>query len=212
VLGDAEGLKRVADSVAVTIVVIPPNTSSGSPVLNPPPDLSALMRTANAGDAMAYRRVLEGLASWLRPIVKRGLYRAGRGPEDVEDIVQETLLAVHLKRHTWDSREPLEPWVRAIAHHKLVDMLRRRGFHQHLPIDDYFHQLAAVPDASAVAATTDMLSILSPSARQIVEGMSLEGCSAREVGNRLGMSEVAVRVALHRALRRLAAAYRKGEA
>jgi RNA polymerase sigma-70 factor, ECF subfamily len=178
-------------------------------VLERPPDLSALMRAANAGDATAYRRVLESLTVWLRPVVKRGLYRAGRGLDDIEDIVQETLLAVHLKRHTWDSREPLEPWVRAIAHHKLVDMLRRRGFHQHLSIDDYFDQLAATPDASTVATTTDMLSILTPAARHIVESMSMEGCSAREVGNRLGMSEGAVRVALHRALRRLAAAYRK---
>jgi RNA polymerase sigma-70 factor, ECF subfamily len=181
-------------------------------VLQRPPDLSALMRAANAGDATAYRRALEGLALWLRPIVKRGLYHAGRGSEDVEDIVQETLLAVHLKRHTWDAREPLEPWVRAIAHHKLVDMLRRRGFQHHLPIDDYFDRLAAQPDASTAGTTNDMLSILTPAARQIVEGMSMEGCSAREVGERLGMSEGAVRVALHRALRRLAAAYRKGEA
>jgi RNA polymerase sigma-70 factor (ECF subfamily) len=170
------------------------------------------MRAAIAGDAVAYRCVLEALAIWLRPIVKRGLYRAGRGPEDVEDIVQETLLAIHLKRHTWDAREPLEPWVRAIAHHKLVDMLRRRGFHHHLPIDGYFDQHAAQPDASAVASTNDLLSILTPAARQIVEGVSMEGCSAREVGDRLGMSEGAVRVALHRALRRLAAAYKQGEA
>ncbi len=181
-------------------------------MLHRPPDLSALMRLANAGDGSAYRRALETLALWLRPIVNRSLRRAGRGPEDVEDIVQETLLAVHLKRHTWDAREPLEPWVRAIAHHKLVDMLRRRGFHQHLPIDDYFDRLATEPDTSAVAPMNDILSILTPAARKIVESMSIEGCSAREVGDRLGMSEGAVRVALHRALRRLATAYRKDEA
>lgn len=181
-------------------------------MLQRPPDLSELMRAATAGDAISYRRVLQALAAWLRPIVQRGLYRAGRGPEDVEDIVQETLLAVHLKRHTWDAREPLEPWVRAIAHHKLVDMLRRRGFHQHLPIEDYFDRLAAQPDASTNATTSDMLSILTPAARQIVESVSMEGRSAREVGDRLGMSEGAVRVALHRALRRLAAAYKRGEA
>jgi RNA polymerase sigma-70 factor (ECF subfamily) len=181
-------------------------------VLQRLPDLSALMRAANAGDASVYRRALETLALWLRPVVKCGLHCAGRGPEDVEDIVQDTLLAVHLKRHTWDAREPLEPWVRAIAHHKLVDILRRRGFHHHLPIDGYFDQHVAQQDVSAVATTNDLLSILTPAARQIVEGTSMEGHSAREVGQRLGMSEGAVRVALHRALRRLAEAYRKGEA
>jgi RNA polymerase sigma-70 factor (ECF subfamily) len=91
-------------------------------------------------------------------------------------------------------------------------MLRRRGFHQHLPIEDYFDRLAAQPDASTNATTSDMLSILTPAARQIVESVSMEGRSAREVGDRLGMSEGAVRVALHRALRRLAAAYKRGEA
>ena len=126
--------------------------------------------------------------------------------------MQETLLAVHLKRHTWNAREPLEPWVRAIAHHKLVDMLRRRGFHHYLPIDGYFEQFEAQPDASDIAVANDMLSILTPAARQIVESVSMEGCSAREVGERLGMSEGAVRVALHRALRRLAAAHKQGEA
>ena len=181
-------------------------------MLQDPPDLSELMRAANAGDAAAYRCVLEGLVVWLRSVVKRGLQRAGRGSEDLEDIVQETLLAVHLKRHTWDTRAPLEPWVRAIAHHKLVDMLRRRGFHHFLPIDGYFEQFAAQPDASDVAVTNDILSILTPASRQIVEGVSLEGRSAREIGERLGMSEGAVRVALHRALRRLAAAYKQGEA
>ncbi len=181
-------------------------------MLDSPSPLTALMRAANAGDAVAYKRVLEALVLWLRPIVTRGLRRAGRGPEDVEDIVQETLLAVHLKRHTWDAREPLEPWVRAIAHYKLVDMLRRRGFAQHLPIDDYFDRLAAQPDTSVENDASDVLSILTPAARQIVEGISVEGCSAREVGERLGMSEGAVRVALHRALRRLAAAYKRGAA
>ena len=58
----------------------------------------------------------------------RGAFsRAGVGDADVEDAVQETLLAIHLKRHTWDPEQPLAPWVYAIARHKVVDALRRRG-------------------------------------------------------------------------------------
>src|SRR5688572_7699094 len=89
--------------------------------------LAQLMRAANRGDADAYRHVLEKLAPMLRSAARRGFARYGSGPEEVEDIVQETLLALHLKRHTWDERQPLLPWVRAIAHNKLIDSLRRRG-------------------------------------------------------------------------------------
>ena len=57
-------------------------------------------------------------------------------------MVQETLLAVHLKRHTWDESQPLLPWVRAIAQNKLIDFLRRRGRRVHVPIDEFSETLA----------------------------------------------------------------------
>jgi RNA polymerase sigma-70 factor (ECF subfamily) len=130
---------------------------------------------------------------------------------DAEDIVQETLLAMHLKRHTWDERQPLEPWLRAIAHHKLVDTLRRRGFHDNLPIEDYLEILAEAPEQEDLTAgeCADLLATLQERQRQIVQGMSIEGRSAREMGERLGMTEGAVRVALHRALKALALVYRQ---
>ena len=74
---------------------------------------------------MPVRRAAES-CPWLRALVRKGLTRAGRSVDDCEDIVQEALLAVHLKRHTWDHSQPLEPWVRAIAGYKLVEHLRRR--------------------------------------------------------------------------------------
>ena len=95
------------------------------------------MRAANAGDEIAYRRLLEALAPFLRQIVRRGFTRSGFGNCDVEDVVQETLLAIHLKRQTWDEDEAITPWVTAIARHKLIDSLRRRGRHVELPIDDF---------------------------------------------------------------------------
>jgi RNA polymerase sigma-70 factor (ECF subfamily) len=173
-------------------------------------DLSALMRLARNGDDEAYRRLLGRVAVWLRGAARRGLARAGQSVEDGEDIVQETLLAMHLKRDTWDDTQPLEPWLRAIAHHKLVDHLRRRGFREHLDIDDHADVLAAAQPAEAGAAidARQMLASLTERQRRIVEGVSIEGLSARDVGSRLGMSEGAVRVALHRALKALAAAYR----
>src|SRR5215467_15537496 len=99
------------------------------------------MRAANVGDDIAYRRLLEALAAFLRQIVRRSFERVGFGNCDVEDVVQEALLAIHLKRQTWDGSEAITPWVTAIARHKLIDELRRRGRHIDLPIDDFIEVL-----------------------------------------------------------------------
>jgi RNA polymerase sigma-70 factor (ECF subfamily) len=101
--------------------------------------------------------------------------------------------------------------VRAIARYKLVDHLRRRGFHDHLDVDALAGSLAATaePDAAAAIDSQRLLAGLPERQRRIVEEISLEGRRAAEVAARLGMSEGAVRVALHRALKALAAAYRR---
>jgi len=176
-----------------------------------PDDLSALMRSARQGDDEAYRRLLGRVAIWLRMVVRRGLVSAGRGPTESEDIVQETLLAMHLKRDTWDGQRPIEPWLRAIARHKLADHLRRRGFHDHVDIDDWSNSLEVAVEVEAPAAIDSrrLLDSLPERQRTIVQEISLEGHSAADVASRLGMSEGAVRVALHRALKALAAFYRR---
>lgn len=179
-------------------------------------ELADWMRAANRGDAIAYRQLLDALARRLRPVVRRGLARAGRSELDGEDIVQETLLAVHLKRQTWDETQPLMPWVHAIAHYKLVDALRRRGFREHLPIESVEATLPerAEPEPEPVAAASDLrelLGRLSQRQREIVVGMAIEGRSAKELGERLGMADGTVRVVLHRSLRLLADIVRKGK-
>jgi RNA polymerase sigma-70 factor (ECF subfamily) len=176
-----------------------------------PTDLSALMRRARQGDDEAYRRLLGHVSVWLRVVVRRGLVAAGRGTADCEDVVQEALLAMHLKRDTWDEAQPLEPWVRAIARYKLTDHLRRRGFHDHVDIDDHADTLAAArePDVAATLDSERMLASLPERQRRIVEEIAVEGHRAADVAARLGMSEGAVRVSLHRALKALAALYRR---
>lgn len=180
---------------------------------NRAPDLSDLMRRARTGDAAAYRELLVRVAAWLRPIARRGLARAGRSVDDLEDVVQETLLAMHMKRDTWNAGEPLEPWVRAIVRHKLIDHLRRRGFHDHLDLDLLGDSVGGTPEPEPERAIDqkDLLARLTRRQREIVIAVSIEGRTAREVGERLGMSEGAVRVALHRALKSLAAAYQRGD-
>lgn len=172
-----------------------------------------LLRAANRGNATAYRRLLELLAPRLRALVRRGLARARRSDSDCEDIVQETLLAIHLKRATWDESQPLMPWVNAIAHYKLVDALRRQGFREHVPLELHENHASfeIQEEATRVTEASDLLSRLPPRQREIVVGMAIEGRSAREIGDKLGMADGAVRVSLHRALKALANLARGGD-
>jgi RNA polymerase sigma-70 factor (ECF subfamily) len=143
-------------------------------------------------------------------LARRGLARSKLGGDDVEDVVQETLLAQHLKRSTWDERQPFGPWAYAIARNKLIDNLRRRGRHVHLAIDDIGELPASDTPATELNGidAERVIARLNGREREIVVAMSIEGASARQVGERLGMTEGAVRVALHRALRSLAKAFR----
>lgn len=174
-------------------------------------DLSALMQSARQGDDEAYRRLLGEVATWLRVVVRRGLTAAGRPTADCEDVVQETLLAMHLKRDTWDDTRPIAPWLRAIARHKLADHLRRRGFTDHVDIDEIADTaaLAVENEAPATIDSQTLLASLPDRQRRIVQEISIEGQRAAEVAQRLGISEGAVRVSLHRALKTLALFYRR---
>ena len=168
------------------------------------------MRAANAGDGIAYRRLLAALAPLLRQVVQRGFARSRFGNCDVEDVVQETLLAIHLKRQTWDEGEAITPWVTAIARHKLIDSLRRRGRHVELPIDDLIDVLPAETATERLSSrdAERLLSVLNGRQREVVHAISIEGISAREAAVRFRISEGAVRVALHRGLSALAVSCR----
>src|SRR3954463_15320188 len=99
------------------------------------------MRSSIAGDNAAYRRLLSAVAPVLRATARRGLARAGQPVDQAEDIVQDILLAVHLKRHTWGAHAPIAPWLFAIARNKLIDALRRRGRRVFVNIDDFAETL-----------------------------------------------------------------------
>jgi RNA polymerase sigma-70 factor (ECF subfamily) len=172
-------------------------------------DWAALMRAANGGDAIAYKKLLTTLAPAIRSSARHGLARAGLAIEDAEDIVQETLLAIHLKRQTWDASLPLGPWVRAIARNKLIDAMRRRGRHEHVPIDDVMESLASDEgEPTPLPARLDgHLRNLPDRQQSVVRAISLDGASIRETAVRLNMTEGAVRVALHRGLAALAAKF-----
>jgi RNA polymerase sigma-70 factor (ECF subfamily) len=172
-----------------------------------------LMRAANAGDAAAYQRLLKGLAPALRAATRRGLARARMSDADTEDVVQEALLAIHLKRHTWDAGRPIGPWIRAIVRNKLIDNLRRRGGRINLPIEDFEEFLSADTPKPALELSDvePYVGGLPYRQRQVVQAILREEISIRETAERLKMTEGAVRVALHRGLAGLAKRFKRGE-
>jgi RNA polymerase sigma factor (sigma-70 family) len=172
---------------------------------------AVLMRAAISGDSGAYRRFLEQISPVIRAVARRNLSRRGIVSNDAEDVVQETLLAIHLKRETWDSGRPIGPWIAAIARNKLVDALRRRGYSRaEVAIDDVIDSLGGkdAGDTPGKDELERMLRKLNERQRSIVRSLSLDGVSVRETARRFNMSEGAVRVTLHRALKALAALYR----
>lgn len=171
------------------------------------------MRKAISGDEAAYKRLLTGLAVALRATVRRGLSGITARPSEVEDVVQEVLLAIHLKRHTWDQSKPIGPWIMAITRNKMIDDLRRKGRRTEVPIDTMLEVLEqeGADDAMHAHDVERVLKGLNGRNREIVQAISIEGHSAQDVAERLGMTEVAVRVALHRSLKALAATYQENQ-
>lgn len=174
-------------------------------------ELAACWQRAQAGDEAAYRQALRTLAGRLRAYFGRRLFGLA---DEVEDLVQETLLALHLQRATHDPSLPLMAWVHAIARHKLVDALRRHGRREalHDPLDelpDALHPTA--PDEQA--ARHDLAALLArlPAAqREAIVSTRLEGLSVMDAARRSGVSESALKLRVHRGLKALAALLRRG--
>jgi len=163
-----------------------------------------------AGDAAAYHECLKALSAHLRAFLRRRLVRL---PDEVEDLVQETLLAIHNQRHTYDAGQPLTAWIHAIARYKLVDLLRRRAVREALndPLEDEL-DLFVASDTEAADARRDVARLLErlPDRQRLpIVHVKLEGLSVTETARVTGMSESAVKVGVHRGLRALAAMIRR---
>jgi len=162
-----------------------------------------------AGDEPAYRRFLQELSAHLRAFLRRRLVRL---PDEVEDLVQEALLAIHNQRHTYDAGQPVTAWIHAIAKYKLIDFLRRRARHDLLnePLDEE-SGIASASDTEASDARSDLVKLLQqlPERQRLpIVHMKLEGLSVAETARLAGMSESAVKVGVHRGLKALAAIIR----
>jgi RNA polymerase sigma-70 factor (ECF subfamily) len=171
--------------------------------------LRGLLLRGLDGDAPAYQAFLMDMSTHLRAYFRKRL--AGL-PDEVEDLVQETLLAIHNKRLTYDADQPLTAWAHAIAKYKLVDLLRRRAGRDALndPLDDDMDFLCDA-DSAAAEARRDLGKLLDqlPDRQRLpIVHTKLEGLSVSEAARLTGMSESAVKVGVHRGLKALAALIR----
>lgn len=165
--------------------------------------LKEMMLRGLAGDANAHARLLGALSGHLRAYFAR---RLGPGTAEAEDLVQETLLAIHLKRDTYDPRQPFTPWAYAIGRYKLLDHFRRTGVRRAVPLEDA-GVLIATDSAEEGATRRDLaqlLDALPARQRALIADVKLTGYSIEEAARRQGMTPGAAKVAIHRALRRLA--------
>ena len=160
------------------------------------------------GDAGAYHALLERLTGHLRAYYRRRFALIGHGPADAEDLLQEVLIAIHTRRDTYDPEQLFTPWIHAIARYKFLDYLRRtKSSLKDLPIEGAEEELISVSDMTAIESGLDLqrlMSKISSKARQAIQYVKLEGLSVSEAATRCGMSESAVKVAVHRGLKALA--------
>jgi RNA polymerase sigma-70 factor (ECF subfamily) len=172
-------------------------------------ELRNLLVRGLAGDGVAYHAFLKALSSLLRGYL-RG--RLASLPDEVEDLVQETLLAVHNQRHTYDATQLLTAWVHAIARYKMIDFLRRRSGREarHDPLAEE-DTLFASSDEEAREARRDLGALLDklPDRHRLpILHVKIEGLTVAETAMRTGMSESAVKIGIHRGLKALSAMIR----
>jgi len=170
------------------------------------PDWSGDMARAQAGDRAAYRRLLLGVTPYLQMLARRTF----RSPADAEDAVQDVLLTLHAIRHAYDPARPFRPWLVTIARRRFVDRLRRQG-------RSVAREVALLPEHETIAvapANTYLegwgqgvlraaIDTLPPAQRRAVELLKLEEMSLKEAAQKSGMSVASLKVASHRAIRKL---------
>lgn len=162
--------------------------------------LAALMRQSLNGDQRAYAQLLQETSRFLRPFLAKRLSFTN----EVDDLLQEILLSIHKARHTYDGNRPYKPWVYAIAKFRLRDYLRAHYSDQLHHADDlsemenYLHE-NVTESAISYESISGEVEKLPQKQATILQLMHQEGYTAKEVAEKLGMNESAVKVAAHRA-------------
>jgi RNA polymerase sigma factor (sigma-70 family) len=161
-------------------------------------DWGEMMAAAQAGNAGVYHRLLGEASGWLRRYFARRL-----PPTVVDDAVQDTLLAIHQKRHTYDPSRPFEPWLAAVARYKWIDRLRMM---KSAPTEELSEDIPVADHGDTVASAWSLerlLAELKPAQSDVIRLVKLQGLSVEEAAARTGQSISLVKVNIHRGLGRL---------
>ena len=169
-------------------------------------DWGDLLAAAQRGDAEAYRRFLHAVTPFARALARR---RAA-SPESAEDVVQDSLLTIHRVRHTYEPGRPVKPWLAAIVARRSIDALRKHGrTGAHETHDPAAYETFADPAAKGMEAgdaaktLAGMMGTLSPGQKEALELVKLREMSLAEASAASGQSVAALKVNIHRALKRL---------
>ncbi|MEO0499347.1 MAG: sigma-70 family RNA polymerase sigma factor [Pseudomonadota bacterium] len=163
-------------------------------------DWEAAFVAGQDGDRQAYRAFLEGAEAHLKRF-----YSRKASPTDAADLIQETLVAVHTKRASYDPAYPLMPWLNTIAKYKWIDWLRKTRRVTHVEIDDTHGDPTTPQQPAAGHAVTMLLERLPEKQAAAIRAVKLEGMSVSEAADALGQSESLIKVNVHRGLKKLSA-------
>ncbi|WDR04274.1 sigma-70 family RNA polymerase sigma factor [Devosia algicola] len=172
--------------------------------------MRALMLASLDGDAASYRALLSELRQHLHRYFTRRLHAAHAAY--AEDLVQETLLAIHSRRMSYDRKRPFTAWLHAVAHHKFVDHVRRYALRPTVPLDDDAPVFAR-DDTADAATRMDIDTVLHTVPKRtetLIRKVRIEGASIAEAAKANDMSETAAKVSIHRGLKALTARFSGG--
>lgn len=163
--------------------------------------LKTLMIQSLAGDGRAYRSLLDDVAQRLRAYYGRRLNERSV----VDDLVQDTLIAIHTRRVTYDQQRPFMPWLYAIARYKLIDHFRLNKRQDMVALDEAPEALLAAEPTHELAHRDieSVLECVPPLQRELIKAVKIEGRSVAEVAVSSGLSQSAIKVTIHRALKAL---------
>ena len=156
------------------------------------------MRQSLKGDKNAYRLLLCDLRIWLQAYFNKRAH-----PNEIEDLVQDTLLTIHNKRASYDPSRPFGPWLSAVAKHKWIDRIRKNIKFLEVELDD---DLSLEDENNGLCAKHDvkkLLQLIPAKQAQIIEMVKLNEMSIGEVAQSLGQNETYIKVAVHRGLKLL---------
>jgi RNA polymerase sigma-70 factor, ECF subfamily len=164
--------------------------------------LKSLMLQSMGGDERAYRSLLQEVAALLRAYYRRRLVDSAAA----DDLTQETLLALHSRRMTYELSRPFTPWLHAIARYKLVDYLRSSRRHRAFSLEEAPEAFLAADEMGAKDEQGDterLLASVPENQRALVRAVKLEGRSIADVSAATGLSPSTVKVRIHRAIKAL---------